>query len=229
MKPSSGQHPVVDNPTPRVVDAQLLTPRQGTKRQRHSHLFEREEYDHYVEPKWLSRRLFEDFDRSKLLLDPCTGWGRIAEAAKAAGYRVITADIVDRGYPGCVVQDFLKRKSLPRHCSVVCNPPFAKVREFICHALGLGARKAAMLYPIPRINAAWWWAQGLPLRWAILLTLRPSLPPGHVIAAGGKVKGGKEDFAWLVFEPGYTGKPQIRWLHRDGDTRLLEPQPKEDL
>jgi len=30
--------------------------------------------------------------------------------AKAAGYLVIAADIVDRGYPGCLVQDFLDRK-----------------------------------------------------------------------------------------------------------------------
>jgi hypothetical protein len=37
-----------------------------------------------VEPTWVSIRLFEveDFDRSQVLLDPCTGFGRIAEAAK---------------------------------------------------------------------------------------------------------------------------------------------------
>jgi methylase of polypeptide subunit release factors len=54
---------------------------------------------HCAEPKWVSIRLFkvEDFDRSHVPLDPCTGFGRIAEAAKAAGYTVIAADIVDRG------------------------------------------------------------------------------------------------------------------------------------
>ena len=103
------------NRPPRDVDTHLLTPQQGVKRQRNSHLFEREEHDHYVEPHWLSQRLFEveDLDRSKPMLDPCTGWGRIADAAKAAGYRVATADIVDRGYAGCVVGDFLQRRSLP--------------------------------------------------------------------------------------------------------------------
>ena len=58
-----------------------------------------------------SERLFdvEPFDRSVPILDPCTGTGRIADAAKAHGYRIITADIVDRGYPGCELQDFFER------------------------------------------------------------------------------------------------------------------------
>jgi hypothetical protein len=57
------------------------------KRSRQSHIRRRETSDHYVEPTWVSIRLFkvEDFDLSHVLLDPCTGFGRIAEAAKAAG------------------------------------------------------------------------------------------------------------------------------------------------
>jgi hypothetical protein len=67
-------------------------------RQRHSHIFDRDPGDWYLEPQWVSERLFavEDFDRSAPLLDPCTGTGRIANAATYAGYAVITADIVDR-------------------------------------------------------------------------------------------------------------------------------------
>jgi hypothetical protein len=80
------------------------------KRLRQSYIWSRETSDHYVEPTWVSIRLFEveDFDRSQVLLDPCTGFGRIAEAAKAAGYTVVAADIVDRGYPGCVCQSAFK-------------------------------------------------------------------------------------------------------------------------
>ena len=100
------------------------------KRLRQSHIWSRETSDHYVEPTWVSIRLFEveDFDRSQVLLDPCAGFGRIAEAAKAAGYTVVAADIVDRGYPGCLVQDFLDRKSAPP--TVVGNPPFNAVEAF---------------------------------------------------------------------------------------------------
>jgi hypothetical protein len=43
------------------------------------------------------------------------------------------------------------------------------------------------------------------------------MPPGDVIARGEKPGGGKTDFAWLIFERGYTGKPETDCLPRDGD------------
>ena len=180
-----------------------------------SHVWNREAADHYVEPHWVSIRLFEteDFDRTQVLLDPCTGFGRVATAAKAAGYIVIAADIIDRGYAGCEIQNFLERKSVPP--SVVGNPPFNSVEAFARHALDLGARKLALLFPTPRLNAARW-LKDLPLRRVLLLSPRPSMPPGHVIARGEKPGGGKVDFSWLVFERGYAGSPELAWLHRDG-------------
>ena len=139
----------------------------------------------------------KNFDRSQVLLDPCTGFGRIAEAAKVAGYTVIAADIIDQGYPGCLVQDFLDRKPTPP--TVVGNPPFNAVEAFASHALELGARKVALLFPVARLNAARWLKE-LPLRRIWLLTPRPSIPPGYVIARGEKPGGGKTDFTWLIFE-----------------------------
>jgi hypothetical protein len=185
------------------------------RRPRLSHVWARETSDHYVEPRWVSTRLFEveDFDRSQVLLDPCTGFGRIADAAKAAGYVVITADIVDRGYLGCQVEDFLDRKVAPP--TVVGNPPFNAVEAFARHALSLDVLKVALIFPVARLNAARW-LKNLPLRKIWLLTPRPSMPPGHVIARGEKPGGGKTDFAWLVFERGYVGSAELAWLHRDG-------------
>lgn len=51
-----------------------------------------------------------------------------------------------------------------------------------------------------------------------LMTPRPSMPPGHVIARGEKPGGGKMDFCWLVWDRSYhQGAPELRWLRRDGD------------
>ena len=100
--------------------------------------------------------------------------------------------------------------------TVVGNPPFNAVEAFARHALELGARKVALLFPVARLNAARWLKE-LPLRRIWLLTPRPSMPPGYVIARGEKPGGGKTDFAWLIFERGYTSKAEIRWLRRDGD------------
>jgi hypothetical protein len=74
-----------------------LTISTDIKRPRHSHIWDREVCDHYVEEEWVSARLFEveDFDRRQTVLDACCGFGRIASAAKAAGYVTIAADIVE--------------------------------------------------------------------------------------------------------------------------------------
>ena len=186
------------------------------KRKRNSHIFDRAAKDFYIEPRWISVRLFQvERFLSRTLLDPCTGTGRVADAAKAAGagYRVMTADIVDRGYPGCRVQDFLQRKSAP--LSVVGNPPFNAVEAFARHAFAIGANQVALVFVTQRLNAARWLRE-LPLCRVWLLSPRPSMPPGDYVLAGGDAKGDKRDFCWLVFERGYRGEPVFRWLHRDG-------------
>jgi hypothetical protein len=96
----------------------------------------------------------------------------------------------------------------------VTNPPFALARQFVDHALELARRKIPILFPIARLNAARW-LEDTSFRQLWLLTPRPSMPPGEVILRGEKPGGGKTDFAWLVFEQGYTGEPAIGWLRRE--------------
>lgn len=62
----------------------------GIERPRLAHVWIRAADDFYVEPHWCDQRLFEaeSFDRSRLLLDPCCGSGRVTTAARQAGYRV---------------------------------------------------------------------------------------------------------------------------------------------
>lgn len=201
---------------PIVPDATTVISSLG-KRPRKSHIWARDADDFYIEPEWIDTRLFEeeDFDRNRILLDPCCGTGRIALAAMAAGYEVEACDIVDRGFPPTRIEDFLERKSPT--WSIVGNPPFGLVEAFALHALSdLHAVKIALVFPTARLNAAHRWLRGLPLRRIRLLTPRPSMPPGYVIARGEKPGGGKTDFAWLVFERGYVRNAEITWLHRDG-------------
>ena len=184
-------------------------------RRRDSHIFNRDAHDFYLEPQWCSERLFqvEPFDRQAPILDPCTGTGRVAQAAKAAGYRVLTAHIIDRGYPGCRVQDFLKRRTAP--ANVACNPPFNAVKAFAYHAFAIGASKVAMIFPVACLNAARPWLCELPFSHILLMTPRPSMPTGQHVLSGGHVGGDKRDFCWLIFEGDHVGEPRIRWLHRD--------------
>ena len=50
-------------------------------RKRDSHIWEREKRDHYVEPQWCSKRLFEVEGFRGVISYSCCGFGTIVEAA----------------------------------------------------------------------------------------------------------------------------------------------------
>jgi hypothetical protein len=186
-------------------------------RKRDSHIWARESHEHYVEPPWCSERLFDE-ERFGAIHDPCCGVGTIVRSAWSHGLSATGIDLVYRGFPP---EKMLHRRQVADFflCSqafdcVVCNPPFNIASQFAQHALKLAIRKVAMIFPTARLNAAHW-LKDTPLRRVWLMSPRPSMPPGHVIAAGGKPGGGKMDYCWLVWERGYKGIPELRWLYRD--------------
>lgn len=180
-----------------------------------AHSWQREANEHYVEPGWCSRRLFEEEHFEGQIWDPCCGFGRIPESAKTRN-SIYASDIVDRGYVGLnEVADFLKCDDQQASPNIVCNPPFNIAANFALHALSLQATgKVAMIFPTARLNAAHWLRE-TPLARVWLMTPRPSMPPGHTITAGEKPGGGKMDFCWLVWTKGRFGPATIEWLRRD--------------
>ena len=189
------------------------------------HIFEREPHGHYVEPEWCSARLFEaeSFGApGARVLDPACGWGRILRAAKAAGYSPVGSDIVDRldrqglEHVAFHVCDFLEGSPVRSAWSIVSNPPFDHVEEFCRRALEIAVFKVAMIFLLRRLPAARW-LRHLPLESILLLTPRPSMPPGAWIADGNNPGGGSQDFVWLIFnkQSTATGSPRLRWLCRD--------------
>jgi hypothetical protein len=146
------------------------------------------------------------------------------QAAKAAGFASLGADIVDRrGDPHAFtdfqfsVCDFLKGSPPVKSTwSCATNPPFDHIPEFCERALAITIFKVAVLVPLRRLPAAHW-LRRLPLETIWLLTPRPSMPPASYIQAGKTPGGGGQDFAWLVFNRrAINGRPPaVRWLHRD--------------
>jgi hypothetical protein len=107
--------------------------------------------------------------------------------------------------------------------NIVSNPPFGicgdrklKTYPFVERCLERAERKVALLLPTKWIlgDERSRWLEATPLRRVWFLTPRPSMPPGHVIAAGQKPGNGKEDFAWYVWQRDYDGPAEIRWLRR---------------
>lgn len=183
-------------------------------RLRQSHIFHREEHEHYVEESWCSSRLFDVEPFHGHIVDPACGWGTIVINALKHGYCAAGSDLVHRGWDSThTPTDFLK--DTHQYDNIVTNPPFNIIEDFTIQAALRARRKAAVIFPLARMPAAHW-LEGLPLARVWLLTPRPSMPPGHYIKAGGKVGGGRVDYCWLVFEHGHKGRWTGDWLYRDG-------------
>jgi hypothetical protein len=188
----------------------------GVAAAENSHRWERETHEHYVEPLWCSQRLFQTVPFEGSIWDPACGFGRIPYNAYRAGHRDIFAtDVVARG-DGCRKEmNFLTAD--PVHygaANIISNPPFDIFKEFALHALKLADRKVALIWLVRTLPAAHW-LRDTPLAQILFLTPRPSMPPGHVISAGEKPGGGKQDFCWLVWDLQHKGDATAGWLHRD--------------
>lgn len=96
---------------------------------------ERQREDYYAtEPKateWLCR--LEHFDGK--ILEPSCGEGRMSRVLKAAGYEVVSRDLVDRGYGE--VADFLAIDNQEWNGNIVTNPPYKYAQEFVEKALSI--------------------------------------------------------------------------------------------
>lgn len=101
-------------------------------------------YEHYETAPWAARAVLDKEALIGDVLDPCTGSGILAEAAKKkTNHGVYTTDIHDWGYRlSRPPIDFLQFH--PHHeddFTVFMNPPFSLACEFVEHALLLGAAK----------------------------------------------------------------------------------------
>jgi hypothetical protein len=184
--------------------------------------WERDPHDWYVEPQWVSWRLFEVEAFDGDILDPACGQGNIVDAAIAAGYKVGARDIVRR--TDAVVMstgDFLDPayddKGWKAYANIVTNPPYRHADAFARLSLARTTGKVALLLP-----ATWHlsdkrsrWLEAQPLARIYCLTPRPSMPPGQWLAEGNKAGGGTVDFAWYLMDHAHTGPVETRWLRRD--------------
>ena len=110
---------------------------------KHETGYERVERDFYRTPEWATQALLDHIDiRGLRIWEPACGDGAMSEVLKAAGARVFSTDVVDRGYAGLDrLLDYTgpHPKKLPSFAGVITNPPYglrgALTVEFIEVAL----------------------------------------------------------------------------------------------
>lgn len=207
-----------------MTEAAASGPLRGPLRKRESSLWAREANDWYQEPRWVSKRLFEEESFRGRICDPACGGGNIVLSAMEAGLDCIGMDVVQRTEAfGSIKQDWLTYDG-PAFDNIVSNPPFGLCDDrktgtypFVEKCLQKAERKVALLLPANWVQGdrRSRWLEDLPLRRVYFISPRPSMPPGHVIAAGHKPGNGTTDYAFLIFQQDYDGTPEIRWLRRD--------------
>lgn len=163
--------------------------------------------DWYVEPRWAVEAL-----RNRQLLigpvhDPCCGMGTIPDVFSGTG-----SDLVDRGF-GYPVRDFLTDTT--DYVNIVTNPPYGKAQQIIEHALRHNSGRIAALVQLNFLASQRrydLYQQG-PTEKVLVLSKRPSMPPGKVLQEKGEaIRGnGSIDYCWVIFCQGYHGPVEIDW------------------
>lgn len=122
-----------------------MNARTANQHARERRVSSRQDHDFFRTPPEATRALLAREVFPGAVWEPACGDGAMARVLEDAGYRVISTDLVDRGY-GEAGRDFLLEPTPPFEVdSLVTNPPFRLATEFVQHALDLGIRKVAVL------------------------------------------------------------------------------------
>lgn len=140
--------------------------------------------------------------------------GSIASVLVDHEHKVQSMDIVDRGYIGTEVRDFLAitQDDLNFSPDIITNPPYALAKEFVEHALDISmdSVKVAMFLKIQFLESK--------KRYELF----KKYPPKKIYVFVNRVNCGKNGifgkessavcYAWFVWEKGYKGLPQVDWI-----------------
>ena len=180
------------------------------------------ENDYYAtDPKAVTMLLDQYSMDADTFLEPCVGNGNIANSIKKY-YKnrcYITAiDIVDRGYPNTIVQDYLNWDTDQRFESIITNPPFALAQQFVEKSMQLLADNGKMAFFL-KIQ----FLEGLKRK-----EFYEKYPPKYIYVFRSRIatwnNGSEVDpntgkrwastmcYAWYVWEKGSKTEPIVRWL-----------------
>ena len=179
---------------------------------------EREENDYYATEPRAVELLLEQERFTPYVWECACGEGHISEVLKSHGYKVKSSDLLDRGYEGTEIIDFLEVSKgdiwLDYSRDIITNPPYKYAKEFVEHALDISSdgTKIAMFLKLTFLEGQ-----------ARKKMFKKS-PPKRVYVFSSRVKCAKNGnfenvgssavcYAWFIWEKGFTGSPIIKWVN----------------
>ena len=172
---------------------------------------ERQSEDYYAtEP----RAVYELLEREKFsdtILEPCVGGGHIARVLEEKGHKVIASDIIDRGFKGTEIRNFLTITD-NKH-DIITNPPYVMCKEFVDHALKISpiGTKIAMFLKLTFLESQS--RRELfynnPFKTLYVFSQRRNCAKNGEFE---KYPSSAVAYGWYVWEKGFKGNPEIKWI-----------------
>ena len=160
-----------------------------------------------------------------VIIDSSVGTGTLLELFRYKCWSLIGYDMADRGYKFVSVQNWLTVKEIPNPRNkpkvIVQNPPFKLALEFVQHSLEL-LKNGELLFSLHRIQ----FLEGLERfenlyknkykrpKYVFIFTKRVSCITPDIENKGKNAV----CFAWFMWQKGYRGSTQIKWIV-DGEIR----------
>ncbi len=175
---------------------------------------EREAFDYYATDPKAVEMLLELEQFAPVIWEPACGEGHISKVLQAHGYKVISTDLVYRGFGDPEPLDFLKETLEGFEGDIISNPPYSAGLEFVQRALESvrPGGKVAMFLKVQFLEGQ---KRGAFFK---------DTPPRTVYISRSRISCAKNGdferfpdsaiaYAWYVWEKGFTGDPVIKWFN----------------
>ena len=153
-----------------------------------------------------------------LYVDSSVGTGVLLHDIEEQYADTIGYDIVDRGYPDVIIQDWLTVKEIPNPRNkpkvIVQNPPFKLALEFVQHGLEL-LNKGELLFSLHRLlfleggeRFGKLYGNKQKPKYVFVFAKRVSCIAPDVPNKGQNAM----CYAWFMWQKGFRGNTQIKWI-----------------
>ena len=172
---------------------------------------DREKLDFYATDKRAIHELLKREQFLSPIYEPACGMGHIGKVLEEYGYTVKATDICYRGYGEEIEVDFFTVTE--NILDIVTNPPYFCASEFLRHALEISGPKVkiAMLFRLAFLEgqSRYELFRKYPLKRVYVFSKRLNCAKNGEFE---KYKSSAIAFAWFIWEVGYKGITELRWI-----------------
>lgn len=175
---------------------------------------DRAEFDYYATDPVAIDCLIPEVELNQKIWECACGEGHLSERLADYGYEVYSTDLIDRGY-GDDFFDFLKC-SHKFEGDIITNPPFKYFEQFMTKGLEC-INEGNKLILLGKIQILEGQKRGKffiqnPPRMVLVFSKRLQCARNGDFV---NFSDGMQAYAWFVFEKGYKGKTELRWVNNE--------------